>query len=115
MVVEYGDFAETPGTFDSPGSPPRAPTFDYSVPVPGLNNRSASLAVGQTVGGSSAVNGQFFDRGSRHDYDNWATLASSSAQDEIKWDWEGLLPYFKKVRFPKLYKDWTRSLIHRRV
>ncbi|EMR67908.1 putative alcohol oxidase protein [Eutypa lata UCREL1] len=84
-------------TFDPPGSPPRAPTFDYSVPVPGLNNRSASLAVGQTVGGSSAVNGQFFDRGSRHDYDNWATLASPSAQDEIKWDWEGLLPYFKKV------------------
>ncbi|RYO90990.1 hypothetical protein DL763_005161 [Monosporascus cannonballus] len=96
LVVEYGDFDETPGTFDPPGGPPRAPTFEYLPAVPGINNRTALLWVGKTVGGSSAVNGQFFDRGSRHDYDEWQALASPSSQNGIKWDWEGLLPYFKK-------------------
>ncbi|RYP63255.1 hypothetical protein DL769_007018 [Monosporascus sp. CRB-8-3] len=96
LVVEYGDFDETPGTFDPPGSPPRAPTFFYSPAVPGLNNRTAILWVGRTVGGSSAVNGQVFDRGSRHDYDDWQALSSPSSPNGIKWDWDGLLPYFKK-------------------
>ncbi|RYP10884.1 hypothetical protein DL764_000320 [Monosporascus ibericus] len=96
LVVEYGDFDEAPGTFDPPGSPPPAPSFAYSPAVPGINNRTAALRVGRTVGGSSAVNGQFFDRGSRHDYDDWQALASPSPQNGIKWDWDGLLPYFKK-------------------
>lgn len=43
------------------------------------------------MGGGSAVNGMFFDRGSREDYDNWAELGNPG------WDFEGLLPYFKKV------------------
>ncbi|RYP73110.1 hypothetical protein DL770_007834 [Monosporascus sp. CRB-9-2] len=96
LVVEYGDFDETPGTFDPPGGPPPAPTFGYSPVVPGLNNRTAALWVGRTVGGSSAVNGQLFDRGCRHDYDDWQALASPSSQNGIKWDWDGLLPYFRK-------------------
>ncbi|RYO96713.1 hypothetical protein DL765_011513 [Monosporascus sp. GIB2] len=96
LVVEYGDFAETPGVFDPPGSPPLPPTFAYSPVVPGINNRTALLWVGKAVGGSSTVNGQVFDRGSRHDYDDWQALASPSPQNGIKWDWEGLLPYFKK-------------------
>ncbi|RYP27880.1 hypothetical protein DL767_007468 [Monosporascus sp. MG133] len=96
LVVEYGDFDETPGTFDPPGSPPPASTFGYSPVVPGINNRTAILRVGRTVGGSSTVNGQFFDRGSRHDYDDWQALAGPSSQNGIKWDWDGLLPYFKK-------------------
>ncbi|RYP63278.1 hypothetical protein DL771_009349 [Monosporascus sp. 5C6A] len=96
LVVEYGDFDETPGVFDPPGTPPLGPTFVYSPAVPGINNRTALLSVGRTVGGSSAVNGQLFDRGSRHDYDDWQALASPSSQNGIRWDWDGLLPYFKK-------------------
>ncbi|KAK6822013.1 hypothetical protein PG987_014838 [Apiospora arundinis] len=75
LVVEYGDIEPTPGYFDPPGSPPLATVRNYSVPVPTLNNRTAELTVGMTVGGSSAVNGQFFDRASRVDYDDWDRLA----------------------------------------
>ena len=52
-----------------------------------------------TVGGSSAVNGQFFDRGSKHDYNDWATLGKGSpAFDDFedRWDWDGIFPFFRK-------------------
>jgi choline dehydrogenase-like flavoprotein len=35
-----------------------------------------------------------FDRGSKSDYDSWAALGNEG------WDWDGLLPYFKKVFSP---------------
>jgi len=45
----------------------------------------------QVVGGSSCINGMFFDRGSRHDYDAWRRVGSPDfdAASE-KWDWNGL-------------------------
>lgn len=40
----------------------------------------------------------FFDRGSQHDYDAWTEAGGPEfAQSSIKWDWEGIFPYFKKV------------------
>jgi len=47
--------------------------------------------ISQVVGGSSCINGMFFDRGSRHDYDTWRRVSSpefDTASD--KWDWNGL-------------------------
>ncbi|KAI4689910.1 uncharacterized protein J4E84_004091 [Alternaria hordeiaustralica] len=62
-----------------------------------MNGRQALLLVGQTVGGSSAINGQYFDRGSRHDYDAWTQIGGPEfANSTTKWDWESLFPYFKK-------------------
>lgn len=101
LVVEYGDIEPAPGYFEPPGSPPLASYLDYAVPVPTLNNRSAELRIGATVGGSSAINGQFFDRASRYDYDDWDRLAGGSSGDSVpnasRWDWESLSHYFKKV------------------
>lgn len=52
---------------------------------------------GAVVGGSSAVNGMFFDRGSAEDYDSWVTVAGEWASDfEDEWGWENILPYFRK-------------------
>lgn len=52
---------------------------------------------GAVVGGSSAVNGMFFDRGSAEDYDSWVSVAGEWAGDfEGEWGWENILPYFKK-------------------
>ena len=66
--------------------------FNVSVvPQPGLDNRSPYALGGRVVGGGSAVNGMFIDRGSAEDYDNWAKLGNPG------WDFAGLLPYFKKV------------------
>ena len=70
-----------------------------SVPQPGLNNRSFTVSIGKVVGGSSAVNAQMFDRGSAADYDAWGAVnrATTSAYDDMGWNWKGLLPYFRKV------------------
>jgi choline dehydrogenase-like flavoprotein len=61
-----------------------------SSPIAGLNNRTYSVAAGAIVGGGSAVNGMFFDRGSKADYDAWEALGNKG------WGWASLLPYFKK-------------------
>ncbi|CAN8100226.1 unnamed protein product [Discula destructiva] len=97
LVVEYGEIANsTPGLFEPPGSATDAPTFVYeSQPITALNGRTVSVPLGKTLGGSSAVNGQFFDRGSRQDYDQWAAINPGSTNG-IRWDWNGLLPYFQK-------------------
>lgn len=51
------------------------------------------------VGGSSAANGMFFDRPSRFDYEAWDELANyGSDGDRISWDWDGIFPYYRKVR-----------------
>jgi choline dehydrogenase-like flavoprotein len=60
------------------------------VPQVGLNGRAGPVAAGAIVGGGSAVNGMFFDRGSAADYDAWEQLGNPG------WGWKDLLPYFKK-------------------
>lgn len=51
-----------------------------------------SIPQGRIVGGSTKLNRMVFDRGSQSDFDRWAELGNDG------WDFEGLLPYFKKVR-----------------
>lgn len=63
-----------------------------SIPQPGLGNRTSLLYAGAVVGGGTVVKGMFFNRGSTADYDAWERLGNPG------WGWEGLLPYFKKVR-----------------
>lgn len=69
-----------------------------SPPVSSVNNRAATVILGMTVGGGSAVNGQFLDRGSRYDYDEWARLGSPQFDDSPdSWDWENFGPAFEKA------------------
>jgi len=49
------------------------------------------------VGGGSAVNSMYLMRGSADDYDNWAKFGNPG------WDFKGVLPYFKKVCFFRLF------------
>ncbi|KAL4926371.1 GMC family oxidoreductase [Aspergillus undulatus] len=62
-----------------------------SLPIAGLNNRTASVAAARVLGGGSAINGMAFDRGSPGDYDLWGELIGDGT-----WGWDGLLSYFKK-------------------
>ncbi|KAF7558168.1 hypothetical protein G7Z17_g105 [Cylindrodendrum hubeiense] len=55
-----------------------------------LGGRNVSLPQGKVVGGSTKLNRMVFDRGSKSDYDRWATLGNKG------WSWDTLLPYFKK-------------------
>lgn len=105
LVIEYGDVHDAPGVFDPPTNwitpaPDAPPAWSFtSLPNPDMANTTAFVQAGQAVGGSSAVNGMFFDRGSRFDYDSWTEAGGNGfAQNPIKWNWEGLFPYFKKVR-----------------
>jgi len=43
------------------------------------------------LGGGSSINGQVANRGTPADYDEWAALGASG------WDWQGVLPYFRKL------------------
>lgn len=71
--------------------PPQYYYFIPSVPLAGLNNRSALVVAGKVVGGGTAVNGMFMPRGSRGDYDIWKELGNPG------WGFDDLLPYFIKV------------------
>lgn len=61
-----------------------------SLPNPELGNATSRVSVGAIVGGGSAVNGMFFDRGAASDYNGWETLGNPG------WSFKDLLPYFKK-------------------
>jgi 5-(hydroxymethyl)furfural/furfural oxidase len=45
----------------------------------------------RVMGGGSSINGQLANRGAPTDYDEWEARGASG------WDWNGVLPYFKKV------------------
>jgi choline dehydrogenase len=107
LVIEYGEMEYARGAFDPPdidfagGSTARRPaSFNYqSLPNMDVNNKTASVLTGKTVGGSSAINGMFFDRPSRFDLDAWAKATSPEFDaSDHKWSWEGVFPYYKKVR-----------------
>ena len=62
-------------------SEPEAQLGGYQVPLPR----------GRVLGGSSSINGQVYCRGHHRDYDEWRQLGNEG------WDWESVLPYFKKA------------------
>lgn len=56
-----------------------------------LGGRNISVSQGKVVGGSTKLNRMVFDRGAKSDYDGWEALGNEG------WNWDSLLPYFKKV------------------
>jgi choline dehydrogenase len=60
-------------------------------PQPQMHDRRLYLPRGKTLGGSSSINGMLYVRGNHRDYDEWRQRGC------IGWDWESVLPYFKKA------------------
>ncbi|KAK1756595.1 hypothetical protein QBC47DRAFT_298829 [Echria macrotheca] len=115
LVIEQGDIEYAPGQFDPPkliwgetgGGASRWELT--STPSPELNNSTAFVLAGRVVGGSSAVNGMVFDRGSRYDYDAWDQLQLPNSTSP-RWNWEGIYPFFKKsVTFTPPSSEITRE------
>lgn len=74
-----------------------------SIPQPELNGRTSPVYSAAVVGGGTVVNGQFWNRGSREDYDAWEEIGNPG------WGWEDLLPYFKKVGISMNLTPWTAT------
>jgi len=62
----------------------------YTEPQPELNDRRLYHPRGKTLGGSSSLNAQIYNRGCPWDYDNWAALGNDG------WSFEELLDVFKR-------------------
>ncbi|XP_018026203.1 glucose dehydrogenase [FAD, quinone] [Hyalella azteca] len=55
------------------------------------HNRANPYPRGHVIGGSSAINYLMWVRGNRRDFDRWAALGNPG------WDYDSVLPYFKKL------------------
>ncbi|KAK1458654.1 GMC oxidoreductase [Colletotrichum cuscutae] len=61
------------------------------------DGRTGNVFIAKQVGGGASVNAMMNIRGSAEDYDRWASLFGSEAQQgTADWSWDGILPYFKK-------------------
>ncbi len=56
-----------------------------------LDGRSLYTPRGKVLGGSSAINGMVYCRGTRSDYDGWAAAGNDG------WSYEEVMPYFKRA------------------
>ncbi len=61
-----------------------------SEPEPELNNRTMYQPRGKVLGGTSSINGMVYMRGNAADYDEWRQRGCTG------WDWDSVLPFFKK-------------------
>ena len=70
----------------------RSINWNYQTePEPHLDGRRIPWPRGKVLGGTSAINGMMYMRGNRQDYDGWQALGLDG------WDYESVLPYFKRA------------------
>lgn len=93
--IEAGNKSVVPAynpEFASLQDPDANPLIDWgfvTTPQPGANNRTMHYARGKTLGGSSALNANVYNRGTRQAYQMWADAVGDSSYTFDKW-----LPYF---------------------
>ena len=72
-------------------------------PDPSRAGRVEEFPCGKTLGGGSAINGLFFSRGQKEDYDDWAALGNEG------WSYEDLLPYFIRTENSEIGDEPVRG------
>lgn len=96
LVLEAGG-SDAHWTIDMPLAFLKAflnPSFGWgynSEPEPQLNGRTLWLPRGKLIGGTSTINGMFFMRGHRLDFDGWRNAGCEG------WGFADVLPYFKRM------------------
>jgi choline dehydrogenase len=70
---------------------PRVNWMYESEPEAQLGGRRLYQPRGKVLGGTSSINGMVYMRGNAADYDEWRQRGCTG------WDWESVLPYFKKA------------------
>jgi choline dehydrogenase len=63
------------------------------------DERSHRLPRGKLLGGSSSVNGPYFVRGTRNDFDDWERLGNPA------WSYDNVLPAFRRLEDDKDFED----------
>jgi choline dehydrogenase len=67
-------------------------SWDYPVePDPTRTNLPEGVMAGKVMGGGGSINSCVFVRGNKLDFDGWAALGCDG------WDYESVLPYFKRM------------------
>ena len=79
-----------PSAFYMPLNDKRINWGFFSEPESGLNNRRIHCPRGKVLGGSSSINGMVYIRGNKEDFNCWEALGATG------WNYENVLPYFKK-------------------
>ena len=97
LVLEAGGSPEAVAAYKTPGADLQvlSSPIDWAfttLPQPSLNNRQLTYNRGRCLGGSSAINGLTYGRGSSSLYDLWKSLGND------RWGWNDVFPFFKKVR-----------------
>lgn len=62
-----------------------------AAPDPSRGGVEDKWSAGKAIGGGSAINGMFYTRGHRSDYDRWAQLGCAG------WDYASVLPHYKNL------------------
>lgn len=96
LVLEAGGSPEAVASYETPGADLQVlgSPIDWAfttLPQPSLNGRQLTYNRGRCLGGSSAINGLTYGRGSSSVYDGWQELGNPG------WRWADVLPYFIKV------------------
>ena len=71
-------------------------TYHKTNPQKHLNNRVNIIPQGNVLGGGTSINAQVYMRGRPEDYNEWNEILRVN-NDNVKWDWETILPYFKEM------------------
>ncbi|KIW82036.1 hypothetical protein Z517_05063 [Fonsecaea pedrosoi CBS 271.37] len=94
VCIETGSLDNYEDSIEIPvyiGDRPAAYEWDINTtPQKQLDGQPRVTVMGKGVGGGSLINGMIWNRGTQNDFNIWAALGNPG------WDWENLLPYFKK-------------------
>jgi choline dehydrogenase-like flavoprotein len=96
LVLEAGGPPDLVKAYKAPGADLQVlgSPIDWAfrtLPQESLNGRQLTYNRGRCLGGSSAINGLTYGRGSSSVYDLWQSLGNNG------WCWEDVFPFFKKV------------------
>ncbi|MES2797880.1 MAG: GMC family oxidoreductase N-terminal domain-containing protein [Bacteroidota bacterium] len=74
--------------------------YNFSTePQKHVNNRRIPVPRGKVLGGCSSINAMAYVRGNKADYDEWSQLGNPG------WEYDKLLPLFKKSEHSEVYTD----------
>jgi len=71
-------------------------TYYKTNPQKHLGNRINIIPQGNVLGGGTSINAQVYMRGRSQDYNEWDQILRVN-NDNVKWDWDAVLPYFKEM------------------